>query len=179
MTHARYDRVSRALHWLMALLLLGQIALGLWMIGLPKDGTGLRASWFNVHKSWGMVLGLLIVLRLAWALLRPRVAPLPQAPALQRAARGTHALLYALMLAMPLSGFLGSVYSGYPIRFFGLRLPTLAARWDGAKELLSSVHYWSAMALIGLIALHLAAFAYHQFVLREPLLQRMRAAPPR
>ena len=55
----RYDRFSVTLHWLMAVLILGQIALGLWMLGLPKDGSGLRASWFNVHKSWGMVLGLL------------------------------------------------------------------------------------------------------------------------
>ena len=59
----RYDRFSVTLHWLMAVLLLGQIALGMWMLGLPKDASGLRASWFNVHKSWGMVLGLLIALR--------------------------------------------------------------------------------------------------------------------
>ena len=62
MQRNRYDRFSVTLHWLMAVLLLGQIALGMWMLGLPKDASGLRASWFNVHKSWGMVLGLLIVL---------------------------------------------------------------------------------------------------------------------
>ena len=174
MPTARYDRFSVALHWLMAALILGQIALGVWMIGLPKDGTGLRASWFNVHKSWGMVLGLLILLRLAWALLRPRVAALPQARHLQLAARGAHGLLYALMLVMPLSGFFGSVFSGYPIRFFGMKLPKIAERWDAAKELLSVVHQASAMALVLLIALHVAAFFYHQYVMKEPLLQRMR-----
>ena len=73
MPQPRYDRFSVFLHWLMAVLIVGQVALGLWMTGLPKDGGGLRAAWFNVHKSWGMVLGLLIALRLAWALLRPRV----------------------------------------------------------------------------------------------------------
>ena len=171
---ARYDRFSVTLHWLMAVLILGQIALGLWMIGLPKDGTGLRASWFNVHKSWGMVLGLLVLLRLAWALLRPRVAPLPQARHLQLAARGAHGLLYVLMLVMPVSGFLGSVFSGYPIRFFGMQLPKLAERWDAAKELLSAVHQVSAVSLMLLIALHVLAFVYHQFVKKEPLLQRMR-----
>lgn len=171
---ARYDRFSVFLHWLMAALILGQIALGLWMIGLPKDGSGLRASWFNVHKSSGMVLGLLIVLRLAWALLRPRVAALPQARHLQLAARGAHGLLYALMLVMPLSGFFGSVFSGYPIRFFGIQLPKIAGRWDAAKELLSGVHQVSAVALILLIALHVLAFLYHQFVMKDALLQRMR-----
>lgn len=174
MQPARYDRFSVALHWLMAALILGQIGLGLWMIGLPKDGSGLRAAWFNVHKSWGMVLGLLILLRLAWALLRPRVAPLPQARVLQLAARGAHGLLYALMLVMPLSGFFGSVFSGYPIRLFGMKLPTIAERWDAAKELLSGVHQVSAVALILLITLHVLAFLYHQLVLKDALLQRMR-----
>ncbi len=174
MPSARYDRFSVALHWLMAALILGQIALGVWMIGLPKDGTGLRASWFNVHKSWGMVLGLLVLLRLVWALLRPRVAALPQARPLQLAARSAHGLLYALMLAMPVSGFFGSVFSGYPIRFFGMQLPKIAERWDAAKDLLSGVHQVSAVALILLIALHVLAFLYHQFVLKDALLQRMR-----
>ena len=169
----RYDRFSIFLHWLMAVLLLGQIGLGLWMLGLPKDSSGLRAYWFNVHKSCGMVLGLLVLLRLGWALLRPRVAALPQARALQVAARGAHGLLYALMLVMPVSGFLGSVFSGYPIRFFGLQLPKIAGRWDGAKELLSTVHQVSAIALMVLIALHVLAFLYHQFVLKDALLQRM------
>lgn len=174
MQQPRYDRFSVALHWLMAVLLLGQIALGMWMLGLPKDTTGLRASWFNVHKSWGMVLGLLIALRLSWAPLRPRVAALPQARPMQALAASVHRLLYALMLAMPLSGFLGSVFSGYPIRFFGLSLPRLAQRWEAGKEFMSSVHQWSAWALALLIALHVAAFIYHQLVLKHPLIQRMR-----
>lgn len=174
MQPARYDRFSVVLHWLMAVLIMGQVALGLWMIGLPKDGSGLRVSWFNVHKSWGMVLGLLVVLRLAWALLRPRVAALPQARHLRLAASGAHRLLYALMLAVPLSGLFGSVFSGYPIRFFGMQLPKIAGRWDAAKELLSGVHQVSALALVLLIALHVLAFLYHQLVLKDALLQRMR-----
>ena len=173
MQRNRYDRFSVTLHWLMAVLLLGQIALGLWMLGLPKDASGVRAHWFNVHKSWGMVLGLLIALRLAWALMRPRVAALPQSRPMQLLAACAHRLLYALMLLMPLSGLVGSVFSGYPIRFFGLRLPQLAQRWDAAKELASSVHQWSAWVLVLLIALHVLAFFHHQFMRREALLQRM------
>ncbi len=174
MQRTHYDRFSVTLHWLMAALLIGQIALGVWMLGLPKDATGLRASWFNVHKSWGMVLGLLIVLRLAWALLRPRVAALPQARSIQLLAATAHRLLYALMFILPLSGFLGSVFSGYPIRFFGMTLPKLGARWEAGKEVMSVLHQGAAMALMLLIALHVAAFVYHQFVLKHALLQRMR-----
>lgn len=170
----RYDRLSVALHWLMAALLLAEIGLGLWMTGLPKSGGGTRAYWFNIHKSLGMLLGLLILVRAGWAWLRPRVEPAAQAQAMQKLAAGSHRLLYALMLLMPLSGFLGSVFSGYPIRFFGLRLPELAQRWDAAKQLLSCIHQGSAYALILLIALHLLAFAHHQFILKDGLLRRMR-----
>lgn len=170
----KYDRFSVWLHWLMAALLLAQIALGIWMQGLPKGGTGIRVYWFNVHKSIGMLLGLLIALRLAWAVLRPRVPALPQARHLQIAALSAHRFLYALMLAMPLTGFFGSVFSGYPIRFFGLKLPFIAEKWDSAKALLSLLHHGAAVALIVLIALHVLAFLYHQLVLKEPLLQRMR-----
>lgn len=170
----QYDRFSVLLHWLMAALLIGQIALGMWMLGLPKDASGLRAGWFNVHKSWGMVLGLLLLLRLAWALRRPRVAPLAQAPALQLLASGAHRLLYLLMLLLPLSGFLGSVFSGYPIRFFGLVLPKLGERWELGKALMSGLHQWSAWALLLLIALHVAAFVQHQFIAKDAVLQRMR-----
>ncbi|MBN9341418.1 MAG: cytochrome b [Comamonadaceae bacterium] len=174
MQQPRYDRFSVFLHWLMAVLIVGQIALGLWMTGLPKDGSGLRAAWFNVHKSWGMVLCLLIAVRLAWALLRPRVAPPPGARALQALAAGAHRLLYALMLVLPWSGFFGSVFSGYPIRFFGMPLPKMASRWDGAKELFSNVHQWAAAALVLLVALHVLAFLYHQCIVKDALLQRMR-----
>lgn len=169
----RYDRFSILLHWLMAALLLAQIALGWWMQDIPKDTNGTRAWWFNAHKSMGMVLGLLALVRTAWAARRARVAPVPMGAALQAVARASHGLLYALMLLLPLSGFLGSVFSGYPVRFFGLRLPALAERWDTAKALLSGVHAAAAWGLTALIALHLLAALYHQFIRRDGLLQRM------
>ena len=138
------------------------------------DGSGVRAWWFNQHKSLGMVLGLLVLLRLAWALLRPRVPPLAQGAARQRLASGAHRLLYALMLLVPLAGFLGSVFSGYPIRFYGLLLPQWSGRWDAAKALMAGVHHWSAWALLALAVLHVAATAHHQLVLRDGALRRMR-----
>lgn len=174
MTPRRYDRLTVLLHWSMAVLILAQIGLGLWMIDLPKDASGTRAGWFNVHKSLGIALLLLIALRLAWLGARPRVDPAPASAALQRAAHCSHALLYALMLLVPLSGFLGSVYSRYPIRAFGVTLPRLAAPWEAAKEAMSVIHQMSSYALIALIALHLLAVLLHQFVLRDRLLLRMR-----
>lgn len=169
----RYDRFSILLHWLMAVLLLAQIALGWWMQDLPKDNTGTRAWWFNAHKSMGMTLGLLALVRVTWAARRARVQPVPMRAALQAIARTSHALLYGLMLVLPLSGFLGSVFSGYPVRFFGLRLPQMAERWDAAKELFSGIHEAASWALVALIALHLLAALHHQLIRRDRLLQRM------
>lgn len=170
----RYDRFSVLLHWLMALLLLAQLAMGLWMTGLPKDASGIRANWFNIHKSAGMVLGLLVIVRLVWAAMRPRVADLALPRTQHALALANHRLLYLFMLMAPASGFLGSVYSGYPIRFFGMKLPKLAERWDSAKAFFSIVHEVSVYAMVVLIAAHLLAFVHHQFILKDGLIRRMR-----
>ena len=66
MPRDRYDKAAIALHWAIAALALAQIALGWWMIEIPKDPPGVRASWFNLHKSIGMTIGLLMLARLAW-----------------------------------------------------------------------------------------------------------------
>lgn len=174
MDRETHDRFSVLMHWLMAALVIAQLGLGLWMIELPKDNSGTRAWWFNVHKSMGMLLGLLIVARASWALVRPRVAPLDMPSGKQLLARWSHRLMYGLMLLAPLSGFLGSVFSPYPIRFFGLRLPRLAEPWEAAKEVLSVVHLWAVYSLLFLIALHLLAFVHHQFILKDGLIRRMR-----
>ncbi|MDR7095772.1 cytochrome b [Hydrogenophaga laconesensis] len=174
MDREQHDRFSVLLHWLMAALLIAQLGLGLWMIELPKDNTGARAWWFNVHKSMGMLLGMLILLRVCWAVVRPRVVPLDMPRGKQLLACGSHRLMYVLMLVAPLSGFLGSVFSPYPIRFFGARLPRLAEPWEGAKEVLSVVHLWAVYSLLFLVALHLIAFVHHQFILKDNLIRRMR-----
>ena len=174
MAPTRYDRFSVLLHWLMAALLLTQLALGLWMTDLPKDSSGIRAYWFNVHKSIGMLLGLLVIVRIGWVFVRTA----PQAFVLTRAqqtlALANHRLLYLCMLLAPLSGFLGSVFSGYPIKFFGMQLPKIAERWDSAKALMSILHQVSVYAMLLLIAVHVLAFVHHQFILKDGLIRRMR-----
>src|SRR3954467_8165820 len=107
-TVVRYSRAAIALHWILAGALLAQLVLGWWMVDLPKSPPGLRAGWFNVHKSMGMVLAVLVALRFAWRASHPPSEP-DGAPAWQRAAaQATHGMLYACMLVMPISGFLGS-----------------------------------------------------------------------
>ncbi len=133
------------LHWLVAVGVLAQIALGLWMIDIPKEPVGVRAYWFNLHKSIGMTVGILIVARLAWRLTH-RPPPLPPAmPRWQlRAARASHMLLYACMITMPLAGYLGSTFSGYPIKYFGATLPGWGWKDEVLKDFFSTVHFVAA-----------------------------------
>ena len=174
MQEPAYTRTAVILHWLIALCIIAQIALGLWMIGIPKDPPGIRAWWFNIHKSIGLTLGLLILVRVGWRFAH-RAPPLPATlPLWERiAATANHHLLYVCMVLMPVSGYLGSSFTKYPIVYFGTRLPHWG--WDAPelKELCSTVHLTTVTILIGLIALHIAAALKHRFVDRDGIMQRM------
>ena len=131
----RYDRVAVALHWLIALLISFQVALGWWMQTIPKSPPGIRAGWFNFHKSIGITLALLVLFRIGWRLLH---AP-PQLPTCvahwQRiAASWNHRALYACMLILPLSGYLGSSFTRYPVRYFGIALPRWGWDWPALNS---------------------------------------------
>jgi cytochrome b561 len=165
---AIYTRTAVILHWLIGVCVLAQITLGLWMITIPKTPPGVRAGWFNVHKSIGITLAVLILLRLAWRLFH-RPPPLPATmPAWERgAAQVNHWLLYACMIVMPISGYLGSSFTKYPIFYFGIKLPQWA--WDSPtlKDLCSQVHLTTVIVLIALVVIHIAAAIKHWFVDRD------------
>lgn len=170
----RYTRTAITLHWIIAAGVLAQIALGWWMIDIPKSPPGVRAYWFNIHKSIGITLGVLILVRLAWRLAhRPPELP-PTVPAWQRtAAKLSHLLLYTCMLVMPISGYLGSSFTKYPIKYWGYTLPHWG--WESAplKELMSQIHYAAAVTFMVLIAIHLCAAFKHAFIARDGVFQRM------
>ena len=172
-TMERYTRVAITLHWIIALGVLGQIAFGWWMIEIPKSPPGVRAYWFNLHKSIGLTLGILIFIRLAWALTH-RAPPLPDhIPAWQKfAAKASHVLLYACMIIMPLSGYLGSSFTKYPIKYWGMTLPNWG--WDAPlyKDLCSNVHQIAVIVFMTLIAIHIAAAIKHMMA-RDGVIQRM------
>jgi len=95
---------------------------------------GLRAGWFNLHKSAGLTIAAVGLVRLAWRFTHRVAVPgfLPRWQ--QRAAQANHALLYVLMLLVPLTGYLGSAFSGYPVRYFGLALPAWASAWASSPR---------------------------------------------
>ncbi len=159
---ARYNGVAQLLHWLIGLAVLGQIALGWWMIGLPNTPPGYQAGWYNIHKSIGLSIALLVLLRIVWRLRHPApVLPATLAAWQRLAARCSHALLYLCLVLMPLSGFLGSSFTKYPIKFWGMVLPRWIDPSPAAKELCSQIHYATVCLFMLLIALHIAAAIKH------------------
>jgi cytochrome b561 len=167
-----YGRTAVLLHWLLALCLLGQLALGWWMLDIPKEPPGMRASWFNLHKSIGLMLTFLVIFGLAWRTRHPvaQAAALP--PWQRRAARRTHAALHVCMLVIPLSGYLGSSFSGYPVRFFGWVLPTWTSSWAAGKQAMSSLHYAAVCLFMALLLLHIGAALWH-VLRRDDIAERM------
>ena len=170
---SRYTHIAIALHWLLAVGLLYQLGLGVWMGDIPKSPPGIRAEWFNWHKSMGMVLGLLIVLRGLWRLThRPPELPADLPRWQTWAASANHALLYACMVAMPLSGFFGSSFTPYPIKFFGTPLPRLWEPSADLKEVFGATHTATSYAFMFAIAAHILAALWHA-LRRDGVLKRM------
>lgn len=169
----QYTRVTIILHWVIAIGVLGQIGLGWWMIEIPKQPVGVRAYWFNIHKSIGITLGLLILLRIFWRLkygAPPLPAHIPRWK--QLAAKTSHFLMYACMIAMPLSGYLGSSFTKFPIKYWGYTLPNWGWESEALKTLCSQVHYGAAILFMTLIVIHLLAAITHMTA-RDGVIQRI------
>ncbi len=171
--NARYSTPSIGLHWLMALGLGGTLALGFYMHDLPLSPGKLQLySW---HKWAGVTLFLLAVLRLLWRLThRPPALPLAMPALLKQAAHAMHWLLYALMLAIPFSGWLMSSAKGFTTVWFGLLpLPDLVGKDVDLGNRLQTLHLGLNVALLILVAGHVAAAIKHHFIDRDGVLASM------
>jgi cytochrome b561 len=167
----RYTKTAVALHWLIAAFLLIEVAQGWWMQEIPKQPPGLRADQFNLHKSFGLLLLAFVLARLGWRLLHP--PPTMIGPRWQlRLAKINHTILYVAMFALPLSGYLGSVFSGYPIKWFGVTLPAWGSADPAIKDWMSSVHLVTSWILVISTALHIAGAFKHEMA-GERVLARM------
>jgi len=177
-TVSRYGTTAIALHWLLALAILGSLGVGFYMADLPFSPQRLRL--FNWHKWAGITILALSAARLLWRLAHrpPELPPAVLAampPWQHHAHRATHALLYALFFAVPLSGWAYSSAAGFPIVWFGvLPLPDwMPVDKDLADALLKPLHHLLAFALAALVAVHVAATLKHQFVDRDGLFWRI------
>ncbi|MDE1179177.1 cytochrome b [Paraburkholderia sp.] len=160
------------LHWVIALAILAMLGIGLYMVGLPR-GLPFKAALINFHKSLGMTVFLLVLVRIVVRLVVGRPAMPPMRAWQRAAARITQVLLYVAMIAMPLTGYLGSSFNTYGTRFWGVLLPKWG--WDdkGLRELFFGIHEICAWIMIALVALHVAGALKHQLIDRDGLLSRI------
>ncbi len=169
----RYTKTAIALHWLMALLLSGLFAVGLYMSDLPLSPWKLKVySW---HKWAGVTAFLLLLLRAAWRFThRPPALPAAMSEQLRRLAHAGHAVLYALMIAIPLSGWLMSSAKGFPVVYFGvLQLPDLVEKNNELGEVLEVVHELLNYLLAATVLGHAGAALKHHLIDKDDVLSRM------
>jgi len=160
-------------HWSIVLFLLLQIPLAWYMTDMP-DGSG-KLETFNLHRSFGMLLFCLAVARLVWVLLSTR-PPLPSdVPRWEKiAAKTGQAILYLLVVLMPISGWMMSSFAGAEIEIFGLfELPPLAAPDSERAESFEEMHEIQSWILLTVIALHVAAALHQHIVKRNNVLLAM------
>lgn len=168
-----WNGVAKFLHWLIALLIFAQFALGWLAASWRLSPTKLEL--FVWHKSLGILVLILVVLRLAWRL-TTAAPPLPASmPAWERtAARTSHVLLYVVMLGMPLSGWIINSASGVPFKiFWRIPLPSIAAADKHAADIASLVHFSLGLLLASILLVHIGAALRHHFIQRDNVLIRM------
>jgi cytochrome b561 len=179
----RYGNVAMTFHWLIAALVIANICVGLYMADLPRSDP-MKFTIFQIHKSIGLTVLTLSVLRLLWRLVNP-IPPLPAGmnPVLRLAARTSHFLLYFLIIFIPLTGYI--MVSASPLGngtdYFGLftwpNLPLFAgmtrAQLHPIHETWETAHVYLAWSAIVLIPIHVGAALYHYFFRRDGVFPRM------
>lgn len=182
-----YSASARGFHWLTVLLLAIQFPIGFYMVyrgnemqyvndaGETKTGLWDATTGFlyDAHKSIGVIILLLITARLIYRLTRgapPSDNTVP--PALIGISHMTHWLMYLLLLALPIAGYIGVSYFG-ALSPFGIPLPAVTAKDETMAKEVFDIHEWLGLILLGLIALHIGAAIYHRFVRKDRVVERM------
>lgn len=173
-TPSTYGAISIVLHWLVAVAVIGLFVSGLWMVDLNYYDV-----WYHrapeLHKSVGMVLLLVLAARLAWRWIGGAPEPEPGArPWEIHVAHWVHGLLNVGVLAIIAAGYLIATAKGDPIHVFDLMsIPATIQGLPRQADVAGAVHYWLAMALMGLAGLHALAAFKHHFIDRDATLTRM------
>jgi cytochrome b561 len=169
----RYTRTAVTLHWLVFLLILAAFPLGYYMHDLPLSPHKLRM--YSYHKWIGVTVLMFAVIRVSWrATHRPPAMPETMKPWEKLAAESVHYLLYALIFAIPISGWLMSSAMGFQTVWFGvLPLPDLVGKNKELAGVLHEVHEMLNYGLAGLVAGHAGAALKHHFIERDDVLVRM------
>lgn len=177
-TEQRYGLVSMTIHWLTVLTVLSLFGVGLWMTGLDY-----YHAWYkkapDLHKSVGLLLLALTLVRIIWIIINPKPRPVPNSKHWERSvAAAVHGLLYLLLFSVMLSGYLISTADGRGIAVFGwFEIPALPWRFAQQEDMAGEVHEILAFSLIGVMLLHAGAALKHHVIDRDDTLRRMLGLP--
>lgn len=191
---SRYTKTAVILHWLIAIFIFGMFALGWYMSDLPKEApkamaydlfdwgiytwklsepTAPRSFYFNLHKSIGITIMALIIIRILWRITHRPPALLSSYKAWERKlATGAHHLLYLLMVALPVSGIIMATYSKYGIKWFGM--PFIKGLDNNPlREIYKEAHEVIGIIILVVIGLHVAGALKHKFIDKDDTLKRI------
>lgn len=175
-TNDGWGALAKAFHWLIALAIVINIPLGLWADALPLSTTKVEAFYW--HKSVGLTVLWLAVLRLLWRFTNP-TPRLPAAmPGWERVlAHGSHLLLYVAMIAMPVSGWVVNSAANFPLDLYGfIPVPDLVPGTmdeEAIEGIAAAIHYWLFIGICVLLTAHVAGALKHHFIERDDVLRRM------
>jgi cytochrome b561 len=176
-TKQQWGFVTRTLHWLIAVLVFGMIAAGLYAGSVDINTPAGEMRYFaviDVHKSFGILLVVLILFRVVWRLSETTPALSADVPLWEVVlARVSQLLIYLGLIVIPVSGFLWATAYGEPIRFFGSKLPTIIHVKGGQATLAHHFHITAAFILLGIVGLHVAGALKNHFVGRNEVLRNM------
>lgn len=172
-TPDRWGSISQLLHWVMLAMILTMAYLGLTMGDLPNGPDKIQT--YALHKSIGLTILALVVLRLLWRFYAGTPHPVPGTPAWQeRIASLTHWAIYGLLFAIPISGWVVNSAAGFPLQWFHLfNLPAIVGKDHDLHELAEDAHEIMFWALVGLVAAHAGAAFFHHIFQRDTTLARM------
>jgi cytochrome b561 len=168
----RFTPTQRALHWLMAMMVIAMLFIGIGMVSTLAPG---YLTLVSIHKPLGIAILVLALIRLVIRL-KSGAPPLPRdLPALQAiGAKASHLLLYGLLIVMPLVGWAMLSAGGYPIVLYGpIQLPPIAPHDAALHAALVSAHLILAYVFFATIILHIAAALFHGLIRRDGVLQTM------
>lgn len=180
MPRERYGVVQRLIHWAVALIVVGMLTVGLTLGTLGFEGTrdtfGMDVTnlLYKYHKTFGIIVLTVMLLRLALRLAKPPPPYDPELPGFfRRVGRANHLALYALLIAQPMFGWAATAAGGFPIEFFSWKLPPILGKDEALSETLYDVHGVIGRTILVLVILHVAAALLHWLIRRDRVMHRM------
>lgn len=172
-TDKRFGTIAMLLHWIMAIIIIGLLIVGVYMVQLSFSARKLKLYGF--HKEFGLLILALVIVRLCWRLINIMPSFPGSMPAWQLSiARLVHYIFYGLFFVLPLTGWMLSSASDLPVSFFGwFVMPNLVSPNEYLRDVLIQVHHIFGFIMIGCVLAHIAAVVQHQFILKDNLIRRM------